>query len=170
LDCAYIIHKNEGRLFLLGRNGYYNKLVEDLYPKLYGRLSFVLINNQNTENDEIMEKLVMKADQGSLKIFQNENKFFFVTEEIMKNLTLGHEISSFILQFCFQQFSCIEKNCYLVERMTYVSNKCNADSEDKYLIRTEGPQATSEVNSKIKSLVDNVENGKTGSKLLCFML
>ena len=38
IDCAYIIHKNEGRLFLLGRNGYYNKLIEDIFPKLCNSL------------------------------------------------------------------------------------------------------------------------------------
>jgi hypothetical protein len=179
IDCAYIIHKNEGRLFLLGRNGYYNKLVEDLFPKLCkliiykdGRVAFILFNNPGTETDEIMEKLVFKGDQKSLQIFQNEHKFFFNTDDIFQNEIVEDEFSSLNLHFCFQQVSNIEKNFYLMDRKNYVNNIANTiDQNEKYLIKSEGPKLSSEIEEKIVTFAENYENIKSGkSNKLCFML
>lgn len=123
------------------------------------------------QSDEIMEKLIFKGDQKSLQIFQNENKFFFVNEEKFNVINLEEEFSSLNVRFCFQQFSFIEKNNYLVERKKY-ENLINAnDDNDKFLIKAEGPKLSSENNNKIKSYIENLENIKSGkSNKLCFML
>jgi hypothetical protein len=42
LDFLFIIHKVEGRLFLLGRNGFYNKVCETLCSKLNNNIFFIL--------------------------------------------------------------------------------------------------------------------------------
>lgn len=179
IDCAYIIHKNEGRLFLLGRNGYYNKLIEDLFPKLCnikiiidGKVAIILVNNFNTDADEIIDKLILKGDQKSLQLFQNENKFFFINDDTFNNIVLDENFPTLNLLFCYQQISYIEKNCYLIERKNHLKKIENAiDSNDRFLLKQEGPKINEDLDSKIKSFVQNYENIKNGkSNKLCFML
>ncbi len=179
IDCAYIIHKNEGRLFLLGRNGFYNKLIEDLFPKLCikyiiidGRVAIVLINNFNTDTDDIIDKLVLKGDQKSLQLFQNEHKFFLINDDILDNLGIEEDFPCLNLLFCYQQISHLGKNSYLMERKNHLKKAENSiDSNDNFLIKKEGPKINEELDNKIKTFVQNYENIKSGkSNKLCFML
>lgn len=53
LDFLFIIHKVEGRLFLLGRNGFYNNVCESLCSKLNNNIFFFLLyKNIFKENEK----------------------------------------------------------------------------------------------------------------------
>lgn len=82
---AIIIHKIEGRTFLLGRNGYYNKLYEILPSVVKTRFFFILIFKQATKEEmaNYIEDLVQKGDQHELKQFKKEGKIICVNEETL---------------------------------------------------------------------------------------
>ena len=44
LDCLVIIHKVELRLFLLGRNGLYNDIIDSLYEKTSKFFLLIIFN------------------------------------------------------------------------------------------------------------------------------
>jgi len=131
-----------------------------------------LINHPNADNEDIMDKLVLKGDQKSLQLFHDERKFFFVNDETFKNIVLEEEFHSLNLHFCFQQFSSLEKNFFLKDRQSYNKRLENViDPNDAFLHKLEGPQVNKELEIKIKAFAlnyDNIKNGK--SNKLCFML
>ena len=119
-----------------------------------------------------MEKLIYKGEQKSLHLFQKENKFFFVDHEILSNLIPNEKFFFHNLQFCYQQFSVLDKNLYMINRNDYMINLNNLiDHNDRYLIKTDGPEINSDIDCKIKYFLDNYDKIKNGkSNNLCFML
>lgn len=136
-------------------------------------MAFVLFNSPGTETQDIMDSLVFKGDQKSLQLFQNENKFFFTTEELFSNKeSFGDRFSNLNLEFCFQTVSNIEKNIYLMDRRNYTQNIANTvDPNESYLIKKEGPKTSKEVDERVRTFSENYESIKSGkSNKLCFML
>ena len=76
----------EGRVFLVGRNGYYNKLYEELYNLVKGNFIFLLsykkldVDDLHESNSEILDNLITKGDQQLLEIFREENKINFIND------------------------------------------------------------------------------------------
>jgi hypothetical protein len=93
-DQVFVFHKIEGRTFLLGRNGFYNKFTEELFHKCCGRMYFCLIFTcQNDEEKrQALDDLINKGDQNELLQFKNENKILFFNEETFEEDFLEHEV------------------------------------------------------------------------------
>ena len=68
-DFTFIIHKMEGRIFLLGKNGYFNSVEECLLKKNNSNLFFILVSNEvdKKENNKIIEELINKGGEEGLE-------------------------------------------------------------------------------------------------------
>jgi len=78
-DFTFIVHKMEGRIFLLGKNGYYNDVENIFIKKQNSNLYFILISNEvdNVENNKIIEELIYEGGQDKLeKYYQNDRIIF----------------------------------------------------------------------------------------------
>ena len=91
-DFTFIIHKMEGRIFLLGKNGYFNSVENCLLKKQNSNLYFVLVSNEvdKKQNNKIIEELINKGGEEGLEKYQNNNRIFFldnyeIKEDIEKN-------------------------------------------------------------------------------------
>ena len=64
-DFTFIIHKMEGRIFLLGKNGYFNSVENCLLKKQNSNLYFILVSNEvdKNENNKIIEELINKGGE-----------------------------------------------------------------------------------------------------------
>jgi hypothetical protein len=93
-DFVFIFHKIEGRTFLLGRNGFYNKLKEKLYKKCFGRVYFCLIFKFQSDEEKFqaLDELIIKGDQNELLEFKDENKILFFNEEDFEEELLKCEV------------------------------------------------------------------------------
>ena len=176
IDVCFIIHKNEGRLFLLGRNGYYNKLIEDIYPKLRmnvnyldGKISFVLISSN--ENDrKLVENLTEKGDQKGLKIFENSNKFIIMNENEFESF-LENEKSTKIKDFCTQTIDRIGENEYILKWTEYEENIAKYQEiveKDKFLLLRKGKSLDDQTINSIINFTNNRDESKINK--LCFIL
>ena len=101
LDFLIIIHKVEGRLFLLGRNGFYNKVCDQMLNKtnIFFILLYKSIYVEHIEDDlnsydqclpsqfqkESINNLINKGDQKDLKIYTDQNKIICLDEEKLEN-------------------------------------------------------------------------------------
>ena len=90
-DFTFIVHKMEGRIFLLGKNGYYNDVENVFIKKQNSNLYFILISNEvdNVENNKIIEELIYEGGQDKLeKYYQNDRIIFLdnynLKEDIIK--------------------------------------------------------------------------------------
>ena len=91
-DFTFIIHKMEGRIFLLGKNGYFNSVENFLLKKQNSNLFFILVSNEvdKNENNKIIEELISKGGEEELeKYYQNDRILFLdnyeINEDIEKN-------------------------------------------------------------------------------------
>ena len=91
-DFTFIIHKMEGRIFLLGKNGYFNSVENCLLKKQNSNLYFVLISNEvdKKQNNKIIEELINKGGEEGLEKYYNNNRIIFldnyeIKEDIEKN-------------------------------------------------------------------------------------
>ena len=99
IDILFIIHKAEGRIFLLGRNGFYNKIYHQLNEnfanvKIFFFLLYKNILSDDKENEnklhfdenfqfqkESIDNLINKGDQKDLEKFKNENKIICLDDD-----------------------------------------------------------------------------------------
>ena len=91
-DFTFIIHKMEGRIFLLGKNGYFNSVENCLLKKQNSNLYFVLVSNEvdKKQNNKIIEELINKGGEEGLEKYYNNNRIIFldnyeINEDIEKN-------------------------------------------------------------------------------------
>ena len=91
-DFTFIIHKMEGRIFLLGKNGYFNAVENCLLKKQNSNLYFILVSNEvdKNENNKIIEELINKGgEEGLQKYYQNDRIIFLdnygIKEDVEKN-------------------------------------------------------------------------------------
>ena len=101
----FIVHKMEGRVFLVGRNGYYNKLYEELYNVVKGNFIFLLsfkkidLDDSPESNTEILDNLITKGDQQLLEIFREENKIIFINDSNISQEIYDNKLYFFNLFF-----------------------------------------------------------------------
>ena len=82
----------EGRIFLLGKNGYFNSVENCLLKKQNSNLYFVLVSNEvdKKQNNKIIEELINKGGEEGLEKYYNNNRIIFldnyeIKEDIEKN-------------------------------------------------------------------------------------
>lgn len=74
-----IVHKCEGRLFLTDRNGFYNDLLEKVWPQSKGNVLLILVGMRSqTPNDSLVSKEVQTmgtaGDQPTLLFFKDKQR------------------------------------------------------------------------------------------------
>ena len=90
-DINVIIHKVEGRLFLLGKNGYYNTLINNLNTKYHHNVYFVLVikeledDNKEESFTQILNDLICKGGQERLGYYREHNKIMCVNDFNLEN-------------------------------------------------------------------------------------
>ena len=85
-DITFIIHKIEGRVFLLGKNGFYNHVNETLISKHNNNLWFILIVKETEENmknnvcEKMIEELINKGEQEQLGYYYHNNRIIIIND------------------------------------------------------------------------------------------
>lgn len=79
-DIIFIIHKIEGRIFLLGKNGYYNNVIKTLKKRFTNNIFFILLVNEkdNKKNKKMIEELIEKGGEEDLKPFYENERIIFI--------------------------------------------------------------------------------------------
>jgi hypothetical protein len=115
-DFTFIVHKMEGRIFLLGKNGYYNDVENVFIKKQNSNLYFILISNEvdNVENNKIIEELIYEGGQDKLeKYYQNDRIIF------LDNYNLKDDI--------------IKKKDWFVKKIKQIYGGDNSDQKKYYI-------------------------------------
>lgn len=97
----FIIHKIEGRVLLLGKNGYYNSLIKEMKQFVHRHIYFILIfkdysqfqeeyllystshnimNSQNQKSKKIIEEMVYKGHQEELLDYYSSGRIIILNE------------------------------------------------------------------------------------------
>ena len=86
-DFTFIIHKMEGRIFLLGKNGYFNSVEDILLKKQNSNLYFILISNEMNyvTNCKIIEELIKEGGEKELEKYYLNNRLIFIDGIETKN-------------------------------------------------------------------------------------
>jgi hypothetical protein len=160
----------EGRLFLLGRNGYYNKLYENLYQLVKGNFFFLLTHKKLNSDDslecnsDILDNLINKGDQKLLKMFKDEKKIIFLNEENSFD-EMGKK-KVFLLDLFYKKFvtdlNRDQENFLQVDNMSYINSQIRQFTNDDYVL----------IDQLIVKLKNKTlkENGKMKEFLKCFVL
>ena len=93
-DFTFIIHKMEGRIFLLGKNGYFNSVENCLLKKQNSNLFFILISSEvdKSKNNKIIEELIKKGGEEELeKYYINDRIIFLDSYEIKEDMEKNKE-------------------------------------------------------------------------------
>ena len=88
-DFTFIVHKMEGRIFLLGKNGYFNAVENCLIKKENSNLFFILVSNEidDDENKKIIEELMYQGEEERLeKYYKNDRIIFIDNFQIKKDI------------------------------------------------------------------------------------
>ena len=138
-DFTFIIHKMEGRIFLLGKNGYFNSVENCLLKKQNSNLYFILVSNEvdKNENNKIIEELINKGgEEGLQKYYQNDRIIFLdnygIKEDVEKNKEWFVNIISNIYGNNNRDFN---KDKYYVksDKNVYVLDKRKIDGMIEYI-------------------------------------
>lgn len=86
-DFTFVIHKMEGRIFLLGKNGYFNAVENCLTQKQNLNLFFILISNEinDDENNKIIEELIFEGGEERLEKYYKKDKIIFLDNYNLEN-------------------------------------------------------------------------------------
>ena len=86
-DFTFVIHKMEGRIFLLGKNGYFNAVENCLTQKQNLNLFFILISNEinDDENNKIIEELIFEGGEERLEKYHKKDKIIFLDNYNLEN-------------------------------------------------------------------------------------
>jgi len=86
-DFTFVIHKMEGRIFLLGKNGYFNSVENCLTQKQNLNLFFILISNEinDDENNKIIEELIFEGGEERLEKYYKKDKIIFLDNYNLEN-------------------------------------------------------------------------------------
>ena len=138
-DFTFIIHKMEGRIFLLGKNGYFNAVEECLLKKNNSNLFFILVSNEvdKNENNKIIEELIDKGgEEGLEKYYKNDRILFLdnyeIKDDIVKNKDWFINIINNVFGNSNRDFN---KDKYYVksDKNVYVLDKRKIDGMIEYL-------------------------------------
>ena len=137
-DFTFIIHKMEGRIFLLGNNGYFNAVENCLIKKLNSNLFFILISNEidEKENKKIIEELIYKGGEERLeKYYKNDRIIFLDNYEIKNDINKKKEWFLNKIKDIFENDNNYNKNQYYIktDRNIYIADKRKIDNMIEYL-------------------------------------
>ena len=93
-DFTFVIHKMEGRIFLLGKNGYFNSVENCLLKKQNSNLFFILISSEvdKSKNNKIIEEIIKKGGEEELeKYYINDRIIFLDSYEIKEDMEKNKE-------------------------------------------------------------------------------
>lgn len=97
----------EGRAFILGRNGFYNRLIEILKKNFNYQIYFVLLFKNETEDEmkSIIDNLIHKGDQKELEFFSQNNLIIYINDILLADLAqkeklLFHLGNTILNNFC----------------------------------------------------------------------
>ena len=142
-DFTFIIHKMEGRIFLLGKNGYFNSVENCLLKKQNSNLFFLLVSNEvdKNENDKIIQELINKGGEEDLEKYYKNDRILFldnydIDEDIEKNKDWFINIINNIYGNNTRDFS---KDKYYVksDKNVHILDKRKIDGMIEYLINRE---------------------------------
>ena len=138
-DFTFIIHKMEGRIFLLGKNGYFNAMEECLLKKNNSNLFFILVSNEvdKNENNKIIEELIDKGgEEGLEKYYKNDRILFLDNYEIKDDIEKNKDWFINIINNVFGNSNRdFNKDKYYVksDKNVYVLDKRKIDGMIEYL-------------------------------------
>ena len=138
-DFTFIIHKMEGRIFLLGKNGYFNAVEECLLKKNNSNLFFILVSNEvnKNENNKIIEELIDKGgEEGLEKYYKNDRILFLDNYEIKDDIEKNKDWFINIINNVFGNSNRdFNKDKYYVknDKNVYVLDKRKIDGMIDYL-------------------------------------
>ena len=138
-DFTFIIHKMEGRIFLLGNNGYFNAVENCLIKKKNSNLFFILVSNEvdDNENKKIIEELIYQGEEERLeKYYKNDRIIFLDNFQIKKDINYKKEwFVNKIKQIYGNDNYENNKNSYYIEceKNIYVTDKRKIDNMIEYL-------------------------------------
>ena len=128
-DFTFVVHKMEGRIFLLGNNGYFNGVENCLMKKQNSNLYFILISNEvdERENRKIIEELIYKGGEERLeKYYKNDRIIFLDNYEIQKDINDKKEWFINKIQDIFGN-----------KKFNKYFNDNNINNTDKYYVQNE---------------------------------
>ncbi len=139
-DLIFIIHKIEGRIFLLGKNGYYNNVIQTLKKRFTNNIFFILLVNEknNIKNKKMIEDLIEKGGEEDLKSFYNNNRIIFINNYNYKQEIL--KLREFWINIIHNNYSIISKFNEFFENESldaYTNDKIIIDKMANYLINKE---------------------------------
>lgn len=138
-DFTFIVHKMEGRIFLLGKNGYFNAVENCLIKKENSNLFFILVSNEvdDNENKKIIEELIYQGEEERLeKYYKNDRIIFLDNFQIKKDINYKKEwFVNKIKQIYGNDNYENNKNSYYIEceKNIYVTDKRKIDNMIEYL-------------------------------------
>ena len=136
-DFTFIIHKMEGRIFLLGKNGYFNEVENCLIKKQNSNIFFVLISNEinDSENKTILEELIYRGGEERLEKYYKNDRIIFLDNYQLKEDIIKKKLW-FInkIKDIYGNDNNINKGYYMkIERNIYVADKRKIDNLIEYL-------------------------------------
>ena len=142
-DFTFIIHKMEGRIFLLGKNGYFNAVENCLIKKENSNLFFILISNEvdDAENKKIIEELIYQGEEERLEKYYKNNRIIFLDNfQIKKDLNNKKDWFVNKIKQIFgndnneNEYNYKRSNYYIeCEKNIYVADKRKIDNMIEYL-------------------------------------
>ena len=137
-DFTFIIHKMEGRIFLLGKNGYFNAVENCLIKKNNSNLFFILILNElnDDENYKIIEELIYEGGEERLEKYYKNDRIIFLDNYNLKN-------------------NIIKKKEWFVNKMKQIFRNSNDHRGNGYYIKSDRNIYTMD-KRKIDLMIDNL--------------
>ena len=137
-DFTFIIHKIEGRVFLLGNNGYFNAVENYLIKKQNSNLFFILISNEvdERENKKIIEELIYEGGEERLeKYYKNDRIIFIDNYEIKEDINKKKDWFIDKINDIYGNEKNIYNRKYYIksERNAYITDKRKIDNMIEYL-------------------------------------
>ena len=143
-DITFIIHKIEGRVFLLGNNGYYNKIIEVLNLKYTNNIFFILLVKEynEIENNKMIQELIINGGEKELKSFYDKNKIMFLDNyDLENNIKKNEHLFINLFEDLFYNYPILLKE--------EIDEKCEVEKEEQYI----------KDKNSIDDLVNYISNG-----------
>ena len=144
-DFTFILHKMEGRIFLLGKNGYFNSVENCMLKKQNSNIYFVLISNEvdEDENRKIIEELIEQGGQERLEKYYKNNRIIF-----LDNYELKEDL--------------YKKKDWFLNKIKQIYGNDHHDNKNDYYIKTERNIYVID-KRKIDNMIEHLNNkDKTG--------
>ena len=130
-DFTFIVHKMEGRIFLLGKNGYFNAVENCMLKKQNSNLYFILVSNEidDKKNYEIIDELIYKGGEEKLeKYYKNERIIFLDNYKLKEDI---YKKKEWFLNAVKQIYGNEKGNNIYYKENYYIKNEKNAYIADK---------------------------------------